>query len=841
MDTHAGVITGQLDVELSEEGRRQIREAAHEIARLGPVRIVSSDLRRAAESAAIVARELGLPAPALDPRWRERHWGVRQGTPRSPVRAEADRDAPEGGESEAALDERVALALSDCGSRTLIVAHAGALRAARRVLGLDALDVALAGHFAVGTDRPCAGRLRLVGETITRGRFTGRVVHVASPSDLPRVEEHSLVVLHRIAKGLAVEVLARAGAGVNLTRALTAHLTHGRTADKPYAVALFWPDGLPADDDEIELIIESQPRAKRHSRVVPDPVVLAAPNASRFGGKGSGLHLLRALSTDAAPLLVPEFHVIPVETVENAAQCAAFCKGFQEGRWAVRSSADVEDSSEDPMSGSFCTVLDVPADGLERAVREVAASVHAPEIESRLLAGSLRSRPRMAVVVQRMIGAPKFAGAVFLPAPNETREGLLEARRGQAADALMDGTAEPDIRIRFTAQAELTELDGAASHERVELQAVVTQAVAIQRMSGRGDLEFAVDASGAVQWLQARELRSVIEVVDRSGFHPASAGYYRLLAASVAHANLTQPVHFRLVELGDGRFGYTHGIRARDEEFHCLIARDPTHLSRVTEHGWETSRRLRDLLARSDTSPRELWGALVMHGGVQLPFSIPMRGVLMERYDSWSSDDGGGSGMLEDVLESILGSVNGAPGVHDAIRLLRTPLWEHSAAAIDRALARLMRAGSRFADTDVLAVLSPDLRDLPRLDAEGMHQQREKVLSQCEAFRAKGLDANALERRADETISSLAEARVRRAQLIERVRSARGEAVANDLARWSEYLAMKADTNEYHALARGEVFVRLAQTGFSPSDVEVRISFEALMRGEDPWATQTLG
>ncbi len=191
-----------------------------------------------------------------------------------------------------------------------------------------------------------------------------------------------------------------------------------------------------------------------------------------------------------------------------------------------------------------------------------------------------------------------------------------------------------------------------------------------------------------------------------------------------------------------------------------------------------------------------------------------MRGVLIERYDSRSSDEGGGSAMLEDVPESIQEDVDAAPGVHDAILLLRTPVTEHSAAAIDYALARMLHAGSKFTVADSLAV-SSDLRDLPRLDPAGMRQQHEKVLSQCEAIRAQGLDANALERRADEAISSLAGTRARRVELIERVRSARGESVANELARWSDYLAMNADTNEYPAsAARGEGFVRLALRDF---------------------------
>ena len=40
-------VQGQIDIELSDLGRRQAAEAAERLAALGPTRIVSSDLRRA--------------------------------------------------------------------------------------------------------------------------------------------------------------------------------------------------------------------------------------------------------------------------------------------------------------------------------------------------------------------------------------------------------------------------------------------------------------------------------------------------------------------------------------------------------------------------------------------------------------------------------------------------------------------------------------------------------------------------------------------------------------------------------------------------------------------------
>ncbi|MEZ5153954.1 histidine phosphatase family protein [Rhodococcus zopfii] len=69
---------GQLDTELSELGRRQALAAAREIAALEPLAVVSSDLRRAYDTAVALGDSAGLPVE-IDPRLRETHLGQWQG------------------------------------------------------------------------------------------------------------------------------------------------------------------------------------------------------------------------------------------------------------------------------------------------------------------------------------------------------------------------------------------------------------------------------------------------------------------------------------------------------------------------------------------------------------------------------------------------------------------------------------------------------------------------------------------------------------------------------------------------------------------------------------------
>jgi glucosyl-3-phosphoglycerate phosphatase len=73
-----GRVQGQADVPLNQIGHRQAAEAARLLVRLRPTAIVSSDLRRAADTAAALAALTGLPVH-VDPRLRERYFGAWQG------------------------------------------------------------------------------------------------------------------------------------------------------------------------------------------------------------------------------------------------------------------------------------------------------------------------------------------------------------------------------------------------------------------------------------------------------------------------------------------------------------------------------------------------------------------------------------------------------------------------------------------------------------------------------------------------------------------------------------------------------------------------------------------
>ena len=141
---------GQSDIPLDETGQAQAERAARLLAGLRPDMIVSSDLSRAASTAAALARLTGLEV-TLDKDLRERHGGRWEGLTDTEIRARypvehANWDPPDG-EPTTTVAERVAGALhriaataGELGMTTrlaVVVSHGAALRLGMsRLLGM---------------------------------------------------------------------------------------------------------------------------------------------------------------------------------------------------------------------------------------------------------------------------------------------------------------------------------------------------------------------------------------------------------------------------------------------------------------------------------------------------------------------------------------------------------------------------------------------------------------------------------------------------------------------------------------------------------------------------------
>lgn len=137
---------GQTDIPLDETGEAQAEHAARRLATLRPDAIFSSDLTRAANTAAPLARLTGL-AVTLDKDLRERHGGVWEGLTDTQIgeRYPAERATwnPPDGEPTTAVADRVSVALRriadtvEDGGLAVVVSHGAALRLGMaRILGL---------------------------------------------------------------------------------------------------------------------------------------------------------------------------------------------------------------------------------------------------------------------------------------------------------------------------------------------------------------------------------------------------------------------------------------------------------------------------------------------------------------------------------------------------------------------------------------------------------------------------------------------------------------------------------------------------------------------------------
>ncbi len=141
-------LQGQGDPALSEAGRAQAHALAEIVDQLPADQAITSDLRRASETAQLT----GHGDAEVDPRWRERNLGVWQTQFEADISSE-DMDAfrdnafvPEGAEPWQEFQARVAGALDDLAARGgswLVFTHGGCARAAvSHVTGADVLAVA---------------------------------------------------------------------------------------------------------------------------------------------------------------------------------------------------------------------------------------------------------------------------------------------------------------------------------------------------------------------------------------------------------------------------------------------------------------------------------------------------------------------------------------------------------------------------------------------------------------------------------------------------------------------------------------------------------------------------
>ena len=135
---------GRADIALTEAGREQARAAADYVrtTALPVTRVLASTLRRAHETAEIIAERLGLAAVMTDQRLVETDVGPWEGLRADEIEAAwprylRDRKTPPGFEPPDQVFARATQAIREAalvGEHTLIVSHSGVIRTIRRIM-----------------------------------------------------------------------------------------------------------------------------------------------------------------------------------------------------------------------------------------------------------------------------------------------------------------------------------------------------------------------------------------------------------------------------------------------------------------------------------------------------------------------------------------------------------------------------------------------------------------------------------------------------------------------------------------------------------------------------------
>ncbi|MGE2834689.1 PEP/pyruvate-binding domain-containing protein [Mycobacterium sp. SMC-4] len=239
----------------------------------------------------------------------------------------------------------------------------------------------------------------------------------------------------------------------------------------------------------------------------PTTLDFDAVTDDRFGGKAAGLAELRRLGLDVPAGFVIADASAPGSLNEAVAQ---FIRMLANGTRAVavRSSATGEDGNDQSFAGQYDTVLGVAtAEDFAAAVRRCVDSV----TSARASAYSGQAAATMHVVVQEMVDA-RAAGVVFTADPTTGRRDLMviDAVTG-LGESLVDGSASPDhIVLNPDGTTAVHEVGASPVLVRSEVDGIRAGALRAAQHWGRPmDLEWAIDQSGRLWWLQARPITTL--------------------------------------------------------------------------------------------------------------------------------------------------------------------------------------------------------------------------------------------------------------------------------------------------------------------------------------------
>ena len=226
------------------------------------------------------------------------------------------------------------------------------------------------------------------------------------------------------------------------------------------------------------------------------------------GGKAAGLSQLMGWG-----LKVPAgFVILNAQRGQHPAELADYYRQLGAGQVAVRSSALGEDGVESSFAGQYESILNVSGlDELKDAIDRCVDSLTSQRASSYQRDKHIQSS-QMNVVVQNMVDA-SFAGVMFTVDPVSGRHDrqVIDAVAG-LGEALVSGEATPD-HYELDGEGKIVHSDLLGDPPMLSPQqcsALFSDAKkAVQEAGAPLDLEWAIDKTGELFWLQARPITTI--------------------------------------------------------------------------------------------------------------------------------------------------------------------------------------------------------------------------------------------------------------------------------------------------------------------------------------------
>ncbi len=238
----------------------------------------------------------------------------------------------------------------------------------------------------------------------------------------------------------------------------------------------------------------------------PECIPLEVVSGEAVGGKAEGLVRLLGYGFD-----VPSGFVVMGATSGNLPDdLDVHYERIGAGKVAVRSSAIGEDSGEASFAGQYETVLNVEGpEALRAAIEDCLRSLENARAVAYRDEKTGQSEVQMNIVVQQMVDA-RAAGVLFSVNPvNARRDQVVIDAVAGLGEALVSGHATPDhwLLARDGSVFESDIHGDDAVLNEAELTALLDGALrAEERYGAPLDMEWAIDQSGAIRWLQARPI-----------------------------------------------------------------------------------------------------------------------------------------------------------------------------------------------------------------------------------------------------------------------------------------------------------------------------------------------